>query len=162
VSTKGSICFIADSEAKNSYSHWDSGPDELGLKVLHWLRSEVSQPEVLRTAIRGLKVVSDDDGPPPTPEEHRRLLQYSDEGAGDPNEEWYALLNGTQGNPAAICASGYVVHEDNPFGWIYEVNADEQRFSVSYDGQNGATWPWSALPTDHQFLEDADRLDPHY
>lgn len=73
-----------------------------------------------------------------------------------------ALLHGTQGDPAATLACGFVVYENDPFGWIYEVNADEQSFSVSYDSENGVTWPWSAPPTDRQFLEDAERLDPQY
>jgi hypothetical protein len=162
VSTKGFISFIAAGETKNSYSHWDSGPDELGLKVLRWLRSAASQPGLLATAIRELRVVSDTDGPPPTPEEFTRFLQYSDPGAGDPSTEWYALLDSTRSDPAAILDCGHIVHEGDLFGWIYEVNSDDRSFAVSYDGQNGLTWPWSALPTDQQFVADADRLDPHY
>jgi hypothetical protein len=34
MSTNGFICFIAGSEFKNSYCHWDSGPGDLGLRVL--------------------------------------------------------------------------------------------------------------------------------
>lgn len=88
MSTKGFISFIADSEAKNSYCHWDSGPDDLGLRVLRWLRPAVSQPGLLTTAITGLKVVSDANGPRPTAEEHSRFLRYSDSGVGDPSQEW--------------------------------------------------------------------------
>ncbi len=60
--TSGYISFIAGSQAKNAYSHYDSGPDDLGLTMLHWIRAASASPESLRTAISGLKVVSDDDG----------------------------------------------------------------------------------------------------
>lgn len=137
-------------------------------KVLHWLRDETTQPDRLRAAITRLKAVSDEDGQPPTAEEVHRLQVYSDPGVGDPAEEWYALLRGTQGDPDAILASGYTVNEDDTFGWIYEINADEQTFSAWFDsGQrtwadhaNRPTWPWSALPTDQQFLAKAEQLGP--
>jgi hypothetical protein len=168
MTTKGFIIFIADDEDKNSYNHCDSGPRELGIKLLHWLRDEAKQPDRLHAAITRLKAVSDEDGPPPTPEEVSRLRAYSDPTAGDPAEEWYALLRGTQGDPDAILATGYVVHEDDTFGWIYEINADEQTFSVWFDsGQrtwadraSRPTWPWSSLPTDQRFLAEAESLGP--
>ena len=37
--TSGYISFIAGSQAKNAYSHYDSGPDDLGLTMLHWIRA---------------------------------------------------------------------------------------------------------------------------
>src|SRR5262245_26829065 len=117
--TSGYIIFVADSQTKNAYSHYDSGPDELGLKMLHWLRSASAKPELLTATITRLKVVSS-DGPPPTPEEVSRFQQYSDSNVGDPSVEWYALLRRTQGDPTAILTCGYVVYEDDPFGWIYE------------------------------------------
>jgi hypothetical protein len=159
MSTNGFISFIANSEAKNAYSHWDSGPYELGIKVLHWLGPASAQPDQLKAAITRLKVVSDDDGPRPTPEEVNRFQLYGDRDVGDPAMEWYALLHGTQGDPTAILACGYVVYEDDPFGWIYEVNADERSFAVNYDDENRVTWPWSALPTDDQFLAEANQLE---
>ena len=65
----------------------------------------------------------------------------------------------TQGDPAAILDCGYIVVEyDEPFWWIYEVNSDEQTFSVLLDDDHAATWPWSALPTDSQFLAQANAL----
>ena len=58
-----------------------------------------------------LQAVSDEDGPPPTAEEVTRLQVYSDPTAGDPAEEWSVPLGRTQGDPDAILASGYIVHE---------------------------------------------------
>jgi hypothetical protein len=42
MSTNGFIIFIADGESRCSYNHWASGPDDLGVKVLTWLRSATS------------------------------------------------------------------------------------------------------------------------
>ena len=103
--TSGHISFIAGSDAKNAYSHLDSGPDELGIKVLHWLRSASCQPDLLKEAITRLKLVSE-DGPSPTPEEFSRFRQYSDPLVGDPTISWYALLRRTQGDPTAMVLRG--------------------------------------------------------
>jgi len=90
--TSGYISFIADNKAKNAYSHLDSGPDDLGVKTLQWLRSAITQPDWLKEAITGLKVVSD-AGPPPTPEEVSRFRQYSDPDVGDPAAERNFTVN---------------------------------------------------------------------
>jgi hypothetical protein len=156
--TSGYISFIADHQAKNAYSHYDSGPDDLGLKMLDWLRAASAQPEPLKTAIRGLRIVSD-DGEQPTAEEVSRFRQYSDPSVGDPSTEWYALLRRTQGDPNAILACGCVVYEDEPSGWIYEVDTDERSFTVNYCYENRVTWPWTALPADDQFLASANQLE---
>src|SRR5258708_530799 len=156
--TSGYISFIADNEAKNAYSHLDSGPDDIGIKMLHWLRSAIAQPDPLKEAITRLKVVSG-EGPLPTPEEVSRFRQYSDPHVGDPRLEWYALLRRTQGDPTAILACGYVVYEDDPSGWIYEVSSDQRSFTVNYCDENRVTWPWTALLTDDQFLAQANQLD---
>jgi len=167
MTTKGFIVFIADNEDKNSYNHLDSGPDMLGIKLLHWLRDQSNQPDELRAAITRLQAVSDEDGPPPTAEEVTRLQAYGNPAAGGPAEEWSALLRRTQGDPGAILASGYIVHEVDTFGWIYEINADEQTFSVWFDSgnrtwadhHNRPTWLWSALPADQRFLAETEPLD---
>jgi hypothetical protein len=158
MTTKGFISFIASGEAKDSFNYFDSGPYDLGVKLLRWLRAESRQPDHLRAAITQLRVVSDDDGPPPTEEEASRLQQYSDPTVGP---EWYSLLRRTQGDPDAILACGYVVYEADPFGWIYEINADEQSFSVYHDDSKRVTWPWSSLPTDELFLAEAGQLGPN-
>jgi len=155
--TSGHISFIADKEAKDAYNHLDSGPDELGITMLHWLRSAIARPNLLKEAITRLKLVSE-DGQSPTPEEVSRLRQYGDPSVGDPTISWYALLRRIQGDPTAILACGYAVCEDEPFGWIYEVNSDERSFTVNYCHENRVTWPWSALPTDDQFLAEANQL----
>ena len=154
MSTNGFVRFIAKGEAKNAYNHFDSGPDDLGIKVLHWLRSAATQPGPLADAITRLKLVSDDDALPTEAQRQEFAAYYEPTGGG----EWYSLLRATQGEPEEILKCGYVVDEDDPFGWIYAVDSDEHTFSVLYDDDYGATWPWSALPTDSQFLAKAHLL----
>jgi hypothetical protein len=156
MTTKGFVSFIAKGQAKNAYSHCDSGPDDLGIKVLHWLRSAATQPGPLAEAITRLKLVSDDDALPTEAQRQEFAAYYEPTGGG----EWYSLLHATQGEPEEILRCGYVVDEDDPFGWIYEVDSDEQTFSVIYDDDYGASWPWSALPTDSQFLAKAHSMSP--
>jgi hypothetical protein len=156
MSTNGFISFVAQGEAKNSYNHWDSGPDDLGIKVLHWLRPVATQPGPLAAAITSLKVVSDEDALP-TEAQRRDLGVYFELTGGG---EWYSLLRATQGEPEKILECGYICDEGDSAAWIYEVNSDEQTFSVFLDDHHdGTTWPWSALPTDSQFLARANRLE---
>ena len=159
--THGFITFVAGGRAKHAYCHADGGPYDLGVKVLRWLRTAAKEPRRLEAAITALKVIADFDSPRPTPEEVSRLQRYSDPSVGNPNEEWYALLHDLQGDPAALLASGCIVDEGSPHAWAYEVNSDEQTFSAGYADDSGATWPWSALPTDHQLVAAAEPLDPN-
>jgi hypothetical protein len=123
--------------------------------VLHWLRSVATQPGPLAAAIASLKVVSDGEALP-TEAQRRDLGVYFEPTGGG---EWYSLLRLTQGEPEKILECGYIVDEGDPFGWIYEVNSDEQTFSVFLDDHHdGTTWPWSALPADSEFLAQANPL----
>ena len=154
MSTNGFISFVAQGEAKNAYNHWDSGPEDLGINVLNWLRAAIATPEVLKAAIVALKVVDNEESPDPTPAEVRELSRYSDRSVGNPSQSWYALLRGTQGDPVKILASGYIISEE-PDGWTYQVDTDQQTFSVKYADLN-LTWPWSALPADEEFLTETE------
>ena len=156
MSTNGFISFVANGESKHAYNHWDSGPDFLGRTVLHWLRLASREPDALRRAITNLKLVGG-GAPRPTEADVARFHMYSDPRVGDPNTSWHALLRGTQGDPAAILDTGYVVDEGDPFGWVYEVNCDDQSLSVDHNGER-VTWPWSALPTDSQFIAASVRI----
>jgi hypothetical protein len=73
---------------------------------------------------------------------------------------WYALLRYTQSDPATILDCGYTVEEAQLGGaWTYEVNCDDQTFSIECDGcGEPVTWQWSALPTDRD-LDIERRLD---
>lgn len=68
MTAKGFIVFMAGDEDRNSYNHLDSGPRELGIMLLRWLRGESRQRDRLRTAVTRQQAVSNEDGPP-APEE---------------------------------------------------------------------------------------------
>src|SRR5262249_19779602 len=106
--SRGYITFIINGEPKNAYNHDDSGPAHLGLRVLDWLPR--ADPEQLTASIENLKAVTEDQ--PPTPGQLRRLQEWSgSERTGRPEDQWYRLLRGTQGDPAAILAIGYVISD---------------------------------------------------
>ncbi|MGH3405902.1 MAG: hypothetical protein ACRDRJ_25905 [Streptosporangiaceae bacterium] len=167
MSTNGFIIFIANSQSKNSYSHWDSGPRELGVKVLRWLRSSTSTPDgapSLYQRIGRLQVVSDEDALP-TEAQRRDLAVYFEQTGGG---EWYSLLRATQGEPEKILECGYIADEGKPYGWQYVIDADSETFSVDCDWGNGkvTSWPWSDLPDDNalsalaeQYEAEAERYD---
>jgi hypothetical protein len=118
-------------------------------------------PDSLRQAITSLKLVGGGT-PGPTEAEVARFHVYADPDVGDPNTSWYALLRYTQADPATILDCGYTVEDGQPGAWRYEVNCDDQTFSVYYRDDERVTWPWSALPTDREFLAIERRLDPDY
>lgn len=155
--SRGYITFIINGEPKNAYNHDDSGPAHLGLRVLDWLRR--ADPEQLTASIENLKAVTEDQ--PPTPGQLRRLQEWSgSERTGRPEDQWYRLLRGTQGDPAAILAIGYVISDADyslDAQWAYAVDADTRTF---YAGNPipGVQWPWNNLPDDTTFLAACARL----
>jgi len=149
---------MASGQTKDPYNHSDSMPYGMGINVLHWLRRASRDPDALLEAITSLKLVSDDT-PGPTEADIARFDMYADPHVGDPRTEWYALRF-TQGDPAAILDCGYTVADGDEGAWMYEVNCDDQSFSVEcYNGER-ITWPWSALPEDRDFLDIERHLDP--
>ena len=157
VSTSGYIRFVTNGQSKESYNHYDSMPDDLGITVLHWLRAASRDPDTLRQAITNLKLVGGMPGP--TEADVAKFHMYADSHVGDPNTSWHALLRGTQGDPAAILDCGYTDEDGQQGAWTYEVNCDEQTFSVLLADDEGVSWPWSALPTDSQFVDQAHALE---
>lgn len=174
MSTNGFIVFIADGQSKNCYNHWDSGPRELGVKVLRWLRASTSTPDGARSLyerVTRLRVVSDEDALP-TAEQRRDLAAYFEPTGGG---EWYSLLCGTQGEPEKILECGYAVDVGDSWGWQYVINADTETFSVDQrppevpvpfrrPGRRAvlvrpASWPWSDLPGDDALSAIADQYE---
>jgi hypothetical protein len=158
VGTSGFIVFIADGEIKNCYNHFDSGPLDLGVKVLRWLRTSTSMPDgasSLYERVTRLRVVSDEDALP-TEEQRRDLAAYFEPTGGG---EWYSLLRGTQGEPEKILECGYVADEDDDGAWQYIIDADNETFSVDWGNGRPASWPWSDLPGDDALSTIADRYE---
>jgi hypothetical protein len=158
MSTSGYIRFVANGQAKESYSHFDSMPYGIGITVLHWLRFASRDPAALREAITDLKLVGD-GAPDPTEADVAAFDMYADPDVDDPGTSWYALLRYTQGDPAAILDCGYTIEDGQPGAWTYVVDCDSQTFAVESDHGGRLTWPWSALPADRDFLA-IERLDP--
>lgn len=158
MSTNGFVIFIADGQSKKSYNHWDSGPRDLGIKVLGWLRSSTSTPDRARSLfqrITRLQVVSDEDALP-TDAQRRELAVYFQRTGGG---EWYSLLRATQGEPEMILECGFVSDEGEPYGWQYIVDADAEMFSVDWGDGKVTSWPWSDLPSDNVLNALADQDD---
>jgi hypothetical protein len=157
--SRGYITFIIDGELKNSYNHDDSGPAHLGLHVLEWLR--YADHAQVMTDIKNLKVVTEDL--PPTEDQLRRLQERSS--TESPEDQWYPLLRGTQGDPAAILAAGYTISNRDNAGysldaqWACAINADTRTLAAG-NPELGAEWPWDNLPDDTTFLAACARLIP--
>ena len=153
--SRGYITFIADGQRKNAYNHDDSGPAHLGLTVLDWLRD--SDPAQVTADIKKLQLVT--EGDPPTEDQLRRLQEWSGtERTGSPEEQWYRLLRGAQGDPAAILAVGYSVDDgtggdDYALGtqWTYTIDADSGTLAVG-SPVPGVAWSWDDLPDYTNFL----------
>ena len=160
--TRGFITFVASDlreptgeVEKTTYNHLDSYPEGLGVSVLEWLRDEVHPDNPtnwtrLVRAITDLRVVHgrpDEEQTPVTPQDIKRLATYADLGVDTHDENnqrheqptWYQLLRGTQGDPAKILASGYLLdaHDfprDSLFAeWGYVVDTRRKTFEV-YEG----------------------------
>lgn len=159
--SRGYITFIADGQRKNAYNHDDSGPARLGLTVLNWLRD--SDPAQVTADIKKLQLVT--EGDPPTEDQLRRLQEWSGtERTGSPEAQWYRLLRGTQGDPAAILAVGYSVDDgtgDDDYApdaqWTYTVDADSQAL-IAGNPVPSVAWSWHDLPDETNFLADCARL----
>jgi hypothetical protein len=143
MSTRGFVGFIIDDTEKITYNHYDSYPSGIGVDVLSWLRLVSATPgsyALLKEQVRELEVVTDDT--PITPDHLLNLARYTDTHVGSQgvgNEvvhDWYQLLHKTQGSPADIIESGYVL-DDHKFPlsglfceWGYLVNFDDDTFEV--------------------------------
>lgn len=185
MSTRGFTSFAVNGETKTAYNHSDSYPDGLGFGVLYWLReADIDSAAVMA---RALRVVNSDDDP--TDEDIARLAPFTNTGVGARRDrpDWYQLLRGTHGDPAAILAAG-VVEDASSFPtdslfaeWGYVVDFDSQSLEVyvgfqrepheagrfaSLTGRDGyypvrliASWSLANLPSDEAFLAAAQESE---
>jgi hypothetical protein len=182
MSTRGFLGFVANGRETITYVHFDAYPGALGADVLKWARTVTDWNAVREQAAA---LVHIDGDVMPTPEQRAALAQYEKPNAGgskdDPGEEWYRLLHGTFGDPAATLACGLAPHAPEWPGdsvwceWGYLIDCDAKTFEV-YQGfqtrphkgrfadrpaneRSGyypvklyASWPLDALPDDDDFL----------
>jgi hypothetical protein len=137
--TRGFVGFVANGEEKIAYNHWDSYVDGLGVKVLAWAREAAKEPAALRAAVLKLRVVK--NGERPTAEDKKRLRKWTDLGVSEKStDDWYCLLRGTQGDPAAMLEAG-VIEDASEFPldslfaeWGYLIDTDGDGMLEVYQG----------------------------
>jgi len=142
MSTRGFVGFVADDTEKIAYNHSDSYPRGLGLEVLEWLRSTVSEAKdpaeaitQVRELVRALRVVDLDSTP--TGEDIERLKEFASQRVPRGELiEWYMLLHATEGNLGEILRAG-VIEDAASFPidslsaqWGYLVDLDAEVFEV--------------------------------
>jgi hypothetical protein len=181
MSTRGFLGFVADKRETITYVHYDAYPSALGADVLKWARAVTDWDTVRQQAAN---LVHIDGDVMPTPEQCEALAQYAKGGAepeSEPGEEWYRLLYGTFGDPAATLAAGHAPHAPDWPGdsvwceWGYLIDLDERRFEVYQGFQTAphsgrfadratnprsgyhavkllAAWPLDALPDADEFM----------
>lgn len=189
MSTRGFLGFLANQRETINYVHFDAYPSALGADALQWARTVTDWDTVREQAAN---LVHIDAGTMPTSEQRAALAQYAKPEAGgpkdEPGEEWYRLLHGTFGNPAATLAGGHAYHAPDWPGdsvwceWGYLVDLDANTFEV-YQGfqtrphkgrfadrpaneRSGyypvklvASWPLDALPDDDEYARLGDGDD---
>jgi hypothetical protein len=136
--TRGLMGFVIDGEPKLAYNHFDSYPSGKGVQILAQLRAMLDSVEATRTAVRKLRMVTDDT--PPTDDDIDRLLRFADVGVSRGSlTEWYVLLRNTQGDLQASLAAG-AMEDGSAFAgdslfceWGYVIDLDAERFEV-YQG----------------------------
>jgi hypothetical protein len=175
--TRGFVGFVVDGTEKITYNHNDSYPGGLGVDVLGFARGDM---QAAREQARALRLVTDDV--PPTGEQKAALAGLADLGVGrQADDDWYVLLRRTQGDPAAILRSGYMIDShDFPadslfaeYGYVVDFDAgtfeayrgfqtemhDKGRFADQAPRDTGyhpvalvASWPLDNLPDDDVFV----------
>lgn len=129
--TRGFIGFVADEREVIAYNHWDSYPSELGLAMLGFLREAAKNPAVLRTAVQQLRVVEEGEKPAAADIEH--LAPWTDLRVSEGSTaDWYCLLRGTQGDPAAMLEAGIIEH--NSTAWPLHSLFCEWGYLADLDG----------------------------
>jgi hypothetical protein len=176
MSTRGFISYVVNGETKTAYNHHDSYPDSLGLDVLRWLRK--AHEAGSRRMAGNLRVVGPESKP--SDEDIERLKPYADTTVSTRRlDEWYVLLRGTQGNPAAMLDAGVIEDASSfaaqgEYGYVVDFDArafeayegyqrephDKGRFAHLDHPSEGrypvalkASWSFDSLPTDDDFMK---------
>ncbi|MFE6304967.1 hypothetical protein [Nocardiopsis sp. NPDC057823] len=133
MATRGFMGWVSGGREVIAYNHWSSEPEGLGLDILAWLVN--TDHAAARQRITEVRVV--DPESTPTAADIERLREHTDTSIGDEVEtDWYGLLRGTQGRPAATLAAGVVADaSDFPFDvvsceWGYIADFDAGVFEV--------------------------------
>ena len=174
--TRGFVGFFVNGELKATYNHSDSYPDGLGLDVLRWLRK--AHEAGSRRLAGNLRAVDSDSKP--TADDIERLTPYANTRVSTGQlDEWYVLLRGTQGNPAAMLDAGVIEDAGDwpaqgEYGYVVDFDGrqfeayegyqkephDKGRFAHLTHPREGrypialkASWSFDSLPTDDVFID---------
>ena len=137
--TRGMFGFYMDGVTKAAYNHFDSYPEELGVKMLAVLRNTSLSHCI--AAFKRIKMVSGDSAP--TPEEIERCKPWTDLGVSNQStSDWYCLLRKAQGNIDAYIngrleymLDGSDFINDSLFcEYAYIINLDEVGCFEAYEG----------------------------
>lgn len=97
--TRGAYGVRVDGVDKLMYNHWDSYPEELGVKVMKDILAIVEEHGAHGLAWLAREAVVYDLDSTPSPEDYDRLGAYQSSGSvGGPGDKWYQLTHGLQGN----------------------------------------------------------------
>jgi len=128
--TRGKFGFFYKGKYYTCYNHSDSYPSYLGVHlILEIIRADLDEWIKL---LENMKEVSRDVKP--TPEDIKRLEKYTDLSVSTGStEEWYCLLNLTQGSFYHVLHSGYMenVEEiDMSEDYYYVLDLDNRKFQA--------------------------------
>lgn len=139
--TRGFVGFESGNKETITYNQFDMYPSGRGVAVLEFVRTLATDPhleEAYREKAASLKQVNQDT--PPTRDQVVELIGKADLGVSTRQvTEWYILLRGTHGDPAAILDCGYAEHvpdwpKDSLFcEWGYLIDFDRRTLEV-YEG----------------------------
>ena len=178
MSTRGFIGFVEGDKEYITYNHSDSYPSGVGKGVLEWLKCAIDSVDAIRQRVRTVQFVDATKKPTPKQRAELRDKYHQNVSTGD---DWYAVLRGTQGDPAEILACGYMTDgRDFPLDsvwceWGYLIDLDAETFEV-YCGYRTATagrfvgregspvglvgsWSFSDLPEKEEFLARFQELE---
>jgi hypothetical protein len=132
--TRGLFGFYKNGVTKASYNHYDSYPEELGVKIMKFIE------ETPVTELNQIfdKIIMVNGGSKPTAEQINQCIQYycPDVSTGKV-DDWYALLRESQGElnaykeglPFMIDSADFI--KDSLFcEWAYLINLDTNTFEV--------------------------------
>ena len=141
--TRGLMAFAHDGEVKGAYNHFDSYPSGLGHEIAQFVaglpQNEIDQDGIQYADLKNkfLRLVSVSEDEKPTEDQKLALLKYYNSRVSTgSDDEWYALLRDTQGDPQAFLDAGFYIDgiefaKDSLFcEWAYVIDLDNEVVEV--------------------------------
>jgi len=150
--TRGTVAVKIGNITKGSYNHWDSYPEELGNKVLEYIKA--IRVAGMSEARRQARLLQEVPKRKPTAAQIEKLAPYTDLGVSEgTTQDWYCLLRKTQGDLKLILEAGYYYPcEVGEEEWSYVVDFDTDTLAVYEGSVMIAIIPFDRLPD--RFVDD--------